>query len=1294
MTWWDNEVNITFSGANLLKTEIKEHEDEYEWIYYYNFTSSEHVPFSKIESNKKLEQQGASVVVDGIKISFEDAIERGFDVTPIELDTKTQAFALQIPEENINATLGEVIEIDPVIELQNAPNVTDDAFIRKNMSSVPTYQRFTTQASIETGIFGCATTNFSVRSYYDFNLSSIPDNVVISQVNLTVRIGTIDDDSDMLNATQMNQPGGSYSNDATGNAAAFNDMENISYAQVRVTANSVQSFILGSTANTNLQANLTTGDTFSVGLRTKETGDAFGATCSPFNDRTVTRINSTEDATVASRPKLSVSYDLSPPEVILNAPANNTLFTILGNITLNATVTDKNDALIDEVVFFGDNNALPSSSDILSIQLNVTNGTALTYNWTAPVIQLEGGTTLLLIHFDNRSIFGENTTVVNDYSNYNFDGVIGDAIFNWTTSVLGGAYRFDGTNDNITFGDQDALIGFNRTYLMWINPISVSGTQTILDKLTGGDGFRIDASNSDVIVRSDAETITASNFLNLSTYVHLAITMNATGYTTIYRNGVSHTRGQFTSMSANNVNFILGETASGTQDFNGLLDELAIVNRTYSAIDVRNAFRIGSGIYYWNVNATDGLDYNTSLTFTFNISISDPPTITLNNPPNGTTYTGIGNITLDVTIDDVNQDNLTLELFGTNTTSPLPENLLFRRSSIIPASSFVYNWTAPVLQLDTDYQLLAHLNNQSIFIENNTRVYNFADPTRNGTLEGGMLVNMTGGMLGGALEGRQTNGQYLDFGNQNAWVNLGNLTWMAWVKAYDITGDEGIISKGRTSQIPAADLTVRKVASNLIVETGSTNPINATNFFTVNEWVHFAVVFTNSVNITFYRNGVELNRSTNTSIVGNNDEFVIGNFESTDSTFNNPFNGLIDEVAIINRSLTATEVLDAYRLRGNTYNWFGNVTDGTNQISSSQRSFRIDAIPSVSVGPTLTPSPANTTDQFTCTFTVTDTDPNDGLSANISFFNGTRLELSFNISVTKDSQATQTATLGIQAKMENWTCGVVPFDGIAEGNLVNSTNVSVVNSPPTRPTLTNPVNNNVTTDTTPFFNWTPVTDPDNDVINYTLNITCLTTSGGACPTGDDSQQIDNINISNYTMTDDLDFFLDDGFRYNWTVRATDGQNTSSFAQPFNITFVVVVDINLSNSSIDFGSTLSPGDAESTQDRSPAPLKLDNIGNAFVNVNISSNNFLFTTLTSQSTNYMFRINDSGGQLVTPFNTTESIVNFTNVTTTNRTAIVRFNETATANIDINITVPSDEPSGLKTSVLNLVAWYPGR
>ena len=55
-----------------------------------------------------------------------------------------------------------------------------------------------------------------------------------------------------------------------------------------------------------------------------------------------------------------------------------------------------------------------------------------------------------------------------------------------------------------------------------------------------------------------------------------------------------------------------------------------------------------------------------------------------------------------------------------------------------------------------------------------------------------------------------------------------------------------------------------------------------------------------------------------------------------------PFNGTIDEVAIWNKSLSASEIQDLYQLQIGTYYWYVNATDGTYTTQSETRQFTIE----------------------------------------------------------------------------------------------------------------------------------------------------------------------------------------------------------------------------------------------------------------------------------------------------------------------------------------------------------------
>ncbi|MEK6839584.1 MAG: Ig-like domain-containing protein, partial [Nanoarchaeota archaeon] len=406
--WFDNEVNITLEGAQLLQTEVKTKGHGYEWIHHYNYTSPLDVPLIKVKANKEITEDGAGIIVDGVRIGFDDAEEQDFDVTPISIDTSTEAFLLQ-PE--TNKSIGETIEIDPTISLTTIAEDITTRNITNITSGTSTYDKtFGGTATFGIGIDGCTPDRFRRnRAYVDFDVSSLADNVIIEETNYSFGVRGLEDDNTAINITEMDGWGSN-----TGAEAAWTDAGGPIYVSMNLTPNTFYTFTLGASANARLQANLSS-DQFTVGLRTGEVGSV--TTC-PTTETDRMAINASE-----STPSfITATYSLSPPEVTLNAPANNSAFTSVGAIVLNATIADRNDATIKEVVFYGTNGTAPSLTDILSINLGVTNGTQLTYNWTAPVIKNQTDT-LLLFHFDNRSLFGENTTLVNDYSSNNYDGI-------------------------------------------------------------------------------------------------------------------------------------------------------------------------------------------------------------------------------------------------------------------------------------------------------------------------------------------------------------------------------------------------------------------------------------------------------------------------------------------------------------------------------------------------------------------------------------------------------------------------------------------------------------------------------------------------------------------------------------------------------------------------------------------------------------------------------------------------------------------------------------------------------
>jgi len=138
-------------------------------------------------------------------------------------------------------------------------------------------------------------------------------------------------------------------------------------------------------------------------------------------------------------------------------------------------------------------------------------------------------------------------------------------------------------------------------------------------------------------------------------------------------------------------------------------------------------------------------------------------------------------------------------------------------------------------------------------------------------------------------------------------------------------------------------------------------------------------------------------------------------------------------------------------------------------------------------------------------------------------------------------------------------------------------------------------------------------------------------------------------------------------------------------------------ISLPVSMIDFGNKY-PGSSDDTTDDIPLPIKVQNDGSVNVNLSIarySGSTYLFsgTGGGDNSSSFQFKF-DSTSTEPGSFNSGASITTFTNVPGTvgiqNALAQLGYTNSADeAELDLKINIPIDEPTGAKTTTLELLA-----
>ncbi|MDO8656912.1 MAG: Ig-like domain-containing protein [Nanoarchaeota archaeon] len=309
-------------------------------------------------------------------------------------------------------------------------------------------------------------------------------------------------------------------------------------------------------------------------------------------------------------------------------------------------------------------------------------------------------------------------------------------------------------------------------------------------------------------------------------------------------------------------------------------------------------------------------------------------------------------------------------------------------------------------------------------------------------------------------------------------------------------------------------------------------------------------------------------------------------------------------------------------------------------------------------------------------------------SANGTEFNVTALKVDYIWNVTL-----QTSTMGASF----YTVFVYGNDTL--GNLNNTvgnltfTLTSGTNTLPTAPLTFIPINDSSTTNRTPIFMWGNSTDADGNVISYHLQV-------------DDNKFFNNpeINISaiedlsrgspegNTTWYSTIELAVDT--RYYWRVRANDsigfgpwsdgdtgptnGMNLSNF------TVSSLLSITMFTSGVEFGSVV-PGTEVNTSDKVPAPFRAENTGNIDTNVSLNAS-AIFVTVPINRSAYQFKIRENESNAFSLALSAMGWTNMSNSTTAAHVVNLTWRDARNDFLtDINLTIPSDEPPGFKTSTI---------
>jgi uncharacterized protein (DUF362 family) len=831
---------------------------------------------------------------------------------------------------------------------------------------------------------------------------------------------------------------------------------------------------------------------------------------------------------------------LEPPEITLNSPPDDST-TQNRFMALDFTVTDPNNDPMT-VWVYGDTG---DASALLYVEEDVV-GTDILYDWTAQPLRVDANA-VGLWHLDE----GTGSSVA-DETPYSNDGTISGAT--WTTNGrFGYALDFDGVNDAVIVPDAPELDGMSELTLeAWINLASDPTDWEAIVQKWAPQGSPADQYTYTMVVSAtnrlyahiftdEGDTLfTGSLEIPLYTWTHVATTYDG-AVVRLYVNGVQDpTTGNLTgTVNSTGRDVNIGACLPyDSEYFDGMIDEVRILTRALTAEEIAaDAADLPEGTYYWKVAADDGskaLTVSETRHFTIEAAVPNPPEITLNSPPNDST-TDNSYMDLDFTVTDPNNDPMTVWVYGDVVDG---SDLLYVQENVV-GTDITYNWTDPVMRVETGTQSLWHFSEGS-----GSTTYDETTNDNDGTVSGATWT--ADGRFGYALDFDGVN-DYVQVPDDPSLNITGPITIEAWIKpsGNPIAYSE-IVDKEPAAAGPGYSFILNndRLLNFWIGESG-TDWLSSVGTTALQDGIWYYVVGVNDGDsIRVYVNGVQDGTPTAQgppgSTAGANLQIGRGG-----SALQRWFNGIIDEVRISNRALTPSEIATNYAggLSEGTYYWHVEADDGSKALTVSEtRYFNVGEVSPPPETPTLINPPdlALITDN-TPTFVWSSTADSSGTytlqyALNSTFTSGVQT-----VSGIAETTYTIPAPQALSDTTYYWHAQAFNASGDSSGYQPTPFSFTVDTQAPAAPTLLTPADNSYTNDNTPDFSWSSTAGSGG---TYTLQYSTTSDFSSNVTT------VSGLSSTSYTPTTGLA----DGAWY-WHVKARDqaGNESSYQTTPFSFT---------------------------------------------------------------------------------------------------------------------------------------------
>ncbi|MFC4112797.1 LamG-like jellyroll fold domain-containing protein [Nonomuraea zeae] len=471
------------------------------------------------------------------------------------------------------------------------------------------------------------------------------------------------------------------------------------------------------------------------------------------------------------------------------------------------------------------------------------------------------------------------------------------------TGKYGQALSFNGTSSWVTVPDASTLdLTGGMTLEAWVRPASVSGWRTVLMKEFGADlAYAVMGSGSSgpaaFIHTSSGANAPAPSNLPLNSWSHVAATYDGSTLR-LYVNGVQvATNPTVGNLRVGTGPLRIGGNSGSGEYFSGLIDEVRVYNKALTAAQITT-------------------DMNTP------IGQQGPPDTQAPTAPGSLAATGGqggAQLTWTASTDNVAVAGYTVHRSTTAGFTPSGANQVGSTASTSFADSGVAAGTYHyrVVAFDASSNTSASSNEASAVVTeppvNTGLVAAYGMNAGTGTAVADSSGTGNTGTATAATWAAGKYGQALSFNGTSSWVTVpdastldltGGMTLEAWVRPASVSGWRTVLMKEFGADLAYAVMGSGSSGPAAFIHTSSGANAPAPSNLPLNTWSHVGATYDGST-LRLYVNGVQV--ATNPTVgnlrVGTGPLRIGGNSGSGEY-----FSGLIDEVRVYNKALTAAQV--------------------------------------------------------------------------------------------------------------------------------------------------------------------------------------------------------------------------------------------------------------------------------------------------------------------------------------------------------------------------------------------------